>query len=178
MLANCGIQVKLQYGNYEQVLGKWPNGIIPGRKFDLSLFVWTTTSIPACEYYQTWNIPSDENPEGLNYPGYSGATYDTACYDAHSSISAADMSNYHKRAARLFSQELPVLPLYSYLNVSAAAPHIMAFTLNSTEYRFWWIEEIHLGETENIPTTGGSLTSPDDTTNYMFPEGSFSEVRT
>jgi peptide/nickel transport system substrate-binding protein len=173
-MAECGIQVIPEH--LTNLFQDWPDGPIFGRQFDLGMFAWVASWAPSCDLYASWNIPSDANPSGQNDPGYSYEIYDTACRAALGSLSEADREANIGDAIRIFTQELPVLPLFQRLTIGIAAPHITGFTLDPTDYTFWYIEELSVGVESEIPTEGGTLESPEDTTEYVFAADTFTET--
>ena len=77
---------------------------------------------------------------------------------------------------KIFTQELPVLPLFIRMKWGMTAPHITGFSLDPTENTFWNIEELSIGIQGIIPPGGGVLSSPADNTSYNFPSGTFSDT--
>jgi hypothetical protein len=77
---------------------------------------------------------------------------------------------------RIFSEDIPVLPLYLRLTLGATAPHITGFVLDPTATGFWCVEELGTGVAGTIPSGGGSLYSPEDTTSYLFGAGTFTDT--
>jgi hypothetical protein len=93
-----------------------------------------------------------------------------------SSISQADRMANYAETTRLFTQDLPVLPLFMLIKVGIAAPQISGFTLDVGDSIFSNIEELSIGFQEPIPPEGGVLSSPVDTTDYTFPSGTFTDT--
>lgn len=176
-MAECGIQVIPEHYTYSELLAPpWPDGPVFGRQFDLAMFAWVATWLPACDLYGSWNIPTDDNPGGQNNPGFSHTAYDDACLAALNSLNEASRTMNFNETLRIFSEELPVLPLFQRLTIGVAAPHITGFTLNPTDYTFWYIEELSVGIETTVPTEGGTLVSPEDTTEYTFAADTFTET--
>ena len=174
-MADCGVEVTPVYLSAGELFAGWPDGPVYGRQFDLAEFAWGSDWLPSCSLYSSWNIPSDDNPGGQNDPGYSNPIYDAECYTAQSSFTEASRVENYGAVVRLFTEELPVLPLFMRLNIGIAATHITGFTLDPTDNSFWSIEELRVGVTEDIPVEGGELLSPEDTTTYTFDADTFSE---
>jgi len=174
MLGNCGVEVIPDHRPASEVFAGWPDGPIFGRKFDLSEFAWITGVQPPCELYLSSEIPSDANSgAGQNDTGYSNALYDAACNNAVRAIDESDKKTFHGQAVKIFTQDLPVLPLFSRITVGIVASEITDFALDATEFPLWNLEAIGFGESAAIPTSGGGLDSPDDTTAYVFEAGTF-----
>ena len=143
MLTNCGIEVIPDHRPAGEVFSDGPYGPIFGRKFDLAEFAWLTGYEPPCDLYLTDNIPSEENGWGQsNVTGYGNPLYDEACQAALSSVTEMDKAAHHGDAVRIFTQDLPVLPLHFRLLTGAAAPNIEGFTLDPTGGRLWNLEGI------------------------------------
>ncbi len=168
-MAECGIQVTSIHKPAQDLFEQWPDGPIFGRKFDLSEFAWLTAHKPPCDLYLSRNIPSDINPVGMNDPGYNNPLYDAACLQAQGSLTEADRVANYSEVTRIFTEELPVLPLFLRLKYGITAPHITNFTLDPTESTFWNIEDLAIGIQGLIPPEGGILSSPQDNTSYTFP---------
>jgi peptide/nickel transport system substrate-binding protein len=82
-LAQCGVQVNVQYYTPGELYAPGPDGILFGRKFDLAQFAWESGTTPACWLYETSQIPTAENKWlGVNVTGYSSPEYDVACASA------------------------------------------------------------------------------------------------
>jgi peptide/nickel transport system substrate-binding protein len=175
-MAACGIEVIPNHMSSGDLFANWPDGPVFGRKYDLAEFAWVSPHQPPCVLYQTSSIPSDTNPEGQNNPGYSNPAYDTACQSAFGSLTEADRQANFGAAIRIFTEELPVLPLFLRLNVGITAPYITGFTLDPTESSIWNIEELRVGIQGIIPPGGGGLDSPADNTSYLFGEGTFADT--
>ena len=175
MLTNCGIEVIPDLHPWSEINAPWPDGPIWGRRFDLSEFGWITGIEPPCDLYISSQIASDGHPDGVNDPGYANSAYDQACTNAMLSIEESDKHKFYGEAIKIFTQELPVLPLFSAVSIGLAAPQITVFRIDPTEHPLWNIEEIEFGESAVIQTSGGELDSPEDATTYKFGAGTFNE---
>jgi peptide/nickel transport system substrate-binding protein len=142
LLANCGIEAIPDQRPAVEVFSGWPDGPIYGRQFDLAEYAWITGVEPPCDLYQTGNIPSDANTAGQNNSGYRNPAYDAACYNALSSLSDSDRVYYHRQAIAMFTEDLPVLPLFLRPKVGFTVPGIAGFGLDPTAYALWNVEEI------------------------------------
>jgi peptide/nickel transport system substrate-binding protein len=159
MLNNCGVQLNQEFWNPGEFFADGPDGPLFGRRFELGTFAWLTgVHQPRCDLYITNQIPGPfENgfPSGWggsNNSGYSNLLYDAACKAALMLLTNAENEANHKEAIRIFTEELPVLPLYLRLRTGTASPHITGFELDGTEVPLWNIEEISQNlETTNIP---------------------------
>jgi len=146
-LASCGIGVSVRYLPLPDFFADGPDGPVFGRRFDLALFSWLNSLAPPCELYLSSEIPRPENWwSSSNDPGYSSADYDAACRSALYALPGMeDYSRFHLEAQRIFSYDLPVLPLYFVPDVVAVRPGVSGVILNAGQYlEFWNIEAFDL----------------------------------
>jgi len=150
-LAACGIQVNVESYPPEEFYDTGPGTPMSGRHFDLLSFAWLTQIEPTCNLYTTAAVASDSNYwEGDNVAGYTSAEYDAACAQAQTALPGEDAYRAaHREALRLFSAELPALPLYWYMDVYATRPDLQGFRPDPLMVDTWAIEEFALGERGN-----------------------------
>lgn len=144
-MADCGIEVEL----YPQPAADWfaPEGPLFGRRFDLAQFPWITNMTPACHLYTTAEIPTKETAwVGNNETGWSDAAFDAACRTAQASLVGTEAyRSGHQEALRIFSEQLPVIPLFSHLKLAVTRPHVQNFHLDpSQDSELWNLFEIDL----------------------------------
>jgi peptide/nickel transport system substrate-binding protein len=158
-MLDCGIDVELYYLPSGEWFADGPDGVLFGRRFDLGEFAWLTGVSPSCNLYRSEDItgPEDEiNPKsGIAYGGWGNSNetgwanpeYDTVCNIALSSLpGTAEYEENHKEAQRIFSQEVPVIPLFLRLKVAAARPEVCNFSVDPTQNsELYNIFEIGLG---------------------------------
>ena len=149
-LAECGIEVNL----YSQDAGTWfapgPEGTVFGRQFDLAQMAWVERLQPDCSLYLTENIPG--SPElgfggwgGINVSGWSDEAFDTACRASQASLPGQPgYADAQQEAMRIFSLELPALPLFSRMRLALARPEVLNFQLDPTQLALWNVAEIDL----------------------------------
>jgi peptide/nickel transport system substrate-binding protein len=148
-LGACGVQVKIQSYNLGDLFAAGPDGLLFGRKFDLTEFAWQTGDNSPCFLYQTDEIPTAKNNWlGANITGYSNPSYDTACQKA--AQARPDQANYaslNQSAESLFAQELPVIPLYFRLKIAATRPDFCGLDAldPTTRSGLWNIEAFDYG---------------------------------
>lgn len=154
-LAQCGIDVEVLLLPAEVLLAPGPEGPIFGRQFDLALFAWLMHANPACETYESRQIPGEGAAfpagwTGNNNTGWRNEAYDEACDAALAA--APGMAAYasgHEAALRLFMNELPSLPLFPRLKVSLTRPGVLNFRPDSTEpSELWNLFELDLAPGE------------------------------
>ncbi|MEN8172671.1 MAG: ABC transporter substrate-binding protein, partial [Chloroflexota bacterium] len=133
-LAQCGIKVELEIQPWNDLLAAGPEGAVFGRDFDMVQFAWAESSTPPCFLYQSDEIPGPypQYPKGWgggNLSGYSNPTYDEACREVNTSFPDADSyKGSHARVQTMLAEELPMIPLYWRLSLSAARPDICTGT--------------------------------------------------
>jgi peptide/nickel transport system substrate-binding protein len=149
-LAQCGIQVNLQYYDPTELYAQGPDGPLFGRKFDLAEFAMGSTGMePPCEWFTSAEVPSAANHwVGANISGYTSAAYDEACLAAKGSLPGepAYATGYHDSQA-ISSEELPIVPLYWRLKVAASRLDFCNFSLDpSAASDLWNLEAFDDGE--------------------------------
>jgi len=147
-MAACGIDVELSYLPPGAFFAAGPEGILFGRRYDLGLFAWLTSVQPSCDLYMGSRVPgplgetfeatgalySGWGGDNLNQTGWANAAYDAACQSALGTLpSTPAYGAAHMEAQRIFARELPVLPLFLGLKVSATQPDVVNFSLDSTQ---------------------------------------------
>ncbi len=142
-LEACGIGVAVDYLPPEVFYADGPDGPIFGRQFDLALFSWLNGTGAPCELYLSTEIPTEENWwAASNNPGYASEEYDEACRAAKKALPGMEAyTTHHHAAQRIFSRDLPVLPLYFVPKLVAAHPEVSGVVLDPSEYvNLWNIE--------------------------------------
>jgi peptide/nickel transport system substrate-binding protein len=148
-MLECGVDVQLYYPPASEWFADGPEGVLFGRRYDLGEFAWLTGVEPACDLYLSTLIPGPEgepieghyNPDAT-YPGWGGQNnagfiseeYDAACNRALGSLPGTeDYEEGHLEAQRIFSREVPIIPLFLRLKVAAARPGVQNFVVDSTQ---------------------------------------------
>ena len=147
-LQGCGIRTQIVTADVQEYLAPGPEGKVFGRAFDLAQFAWETALEPACYLYLSNQIPGPY-PEyskgwgGANASGYSNPEFDQACQDALYSLpDASQHQASHFLAQEIFSQDLPVLPLYLHYSVIVARPDMCYVPSNLAEDSALWSLEL------------------------------------
>lgn len=129
-LRQCGIQADIRSVPAEEYLAAGPEGPVFGRQFDMAQFAWITAMEPPCSLYLTREIPgtypaSPKGWGGVNAGGYSSQEYDQACLDALNSLpDTAQYLEKHAEAQRIFTEDLPALPLFWHYRVAVGRPDL------------------------------------------------------
>jgi len=139
-LAACGIGLAVEFLPAEELFADGPDGPVFGRQFDLALFSWLNDSGAPCGLYLSAEIPGPENWWATsNNPGYASADYDAACQAALDALPGEDTYTlFHREAQRIFSHDLPVLPLYFVPKLGATRPEVSGVILDPSEYLELW----------------------------------------
>ncbi len=125
-LITCGIEVVVQNVYPTELFAQGPEGVLFGRKFDLAQFTWQAGRTNPCFLYSSVQIPNAENLwVGANITGYADPQYDLACQRAQNA--AMDDAESQAEIQRLFSEALPVLPLYYQLKIAASRTDFCGF---------------------------------------------------
>lgn len=160
-LAECGIQLELFYGPGEEVFAPGPDGSVFGRRFDLAQFAWSAGNESACNLWISEQIPGDPNLEdesgtalfpygwgGVNETGFRDNTYDMACEQALGMVPGQPgYIENHQSVQTVFSEQLPVIPLYQHLKLAVTRSDMCGFSLDaSATSELWNIENYDYGE--------------------------------
>jgi peptide/nickel transport system substrate-binding protein len=140
-LAQCGIKVNVKYLDQTALYAAGPDGPLFGRNFELAEFAMGSTGLePPCEWFSSSEIPNGVNYwVGTNVSGYSSTAFDSACLAAQHSLAdeTAHADAYHQTQS-IFSQDLPVIPLYWRIIVAATRPGVCNFSLDPTASSSLW----------------------------------------
>jgi peptide/nickel transport system substrate-binding protein len=139
-LAECGIGLAVEVLPPEEFFADGPDGPVFGRQFDLALFSWQNYLDAPCGLYLSAQIPGPDNWWATsNNPGYSSAEYDAACQAALNALPGTDdYARFYGEAQRIFSNDLPVLPLYFVPKAVAVRPGVSGVVLDPGEFLELW----------------------------------------
>jgi peptide/nickel transport system substrate-binding protein len=164
-LGQCGIKVNIKTHPRSDWFADGPDGILFGRQFDLGAFAWLTGVAPPCDLYlssrtpgppgETW-ISVQDGQERIfsgtgwsdeNNPGFVNEEYDRACNTALGSLPGQpEYEAAHLEAQRIFAEQVPVVPLYLFIQLAATRPDLCGLIMDPTnESEFWNIEEFDYG---------------------------------
>ena len=156
--AACGIDVELYFLPSTEWFADGPEGPLFGRQTDLGEFAWVTGVEPSCSLYLSTLTPGPEGeifePNGQPYGGWGGQSqtgyyspeFDAACQAALGSLPGTDeYVQAHMEAQRIFSNDVPVIPMFLRLIVAAARPEVLNFQPDPTAgSEMYNIQEIDL----------------------------------
>lgn len=160
-LAQCGIKANVQLYSSSELFDK-----IFGRRFDLGQFAWVTDFLPPCDLFmsntvpgpdgESWNSIQDgverayaiDGWNGANNPGFADEQYDAACNKALGSlVGQPDYGSAHLDAQRIFAEQLPIVPLFLRIKLTASRPDMCGLIMDPTaNYDLWNIEGFDYGE--------------------------------
>ena len=140
-LAQCGIKVNIKYLDQTALYAAGPDGPLFGRSFDLAEFAMGSTGTESpCDWFSSPEIPKAANYwVGTNVSGYSNPAFDAACLAIQQSLTdePAHVEAY-RQAQTIFTQDLPVIPLYWRIKIAAARPDMCHFSLDPTASSALW----------------------------------------
>jgi peptide/nickel transport system substrate-binding protein len=117
------------------------------RTFELALFAWIAEPDPrGWERWSCAGVPSPANNwTGNNFPGWCFFEADKAIRTATTSIDPDERREAYLVQQKLFSQEVPVLPLFQRLDLSIISTSLQGVHLDPTAPVTWniaeWIRE-------------------------------------
>lgn len=147
----CGVHVEL----YQVPVIDWyadgPFSPLFGRRFDLATFAWLTNIRPPCNLYLSRNVTGPEEQgfggwSNVNATGWSDEAYDAACEAALAALPGTpEYSQFHREAVRIFSEQLPIIPLFPQVKVAVTAPQVQNFRKDATQpSELWNLYELDL----------------------------------
>lgn len=152
-LAECGIRVRPVQIPASDWYADGPFSPLFGRRFDLGTFAWLSRIEPPCNLYLTRNItgPEEEGFGGwgnVNASGWSNEAFDAACETGLAEIwNTAVYQDSHREALQIFTEELPMMPLFSRFDIVLLHPDVRNFEIDATQpLGFWNAAEVDLVE--------------------------------
>ena len=152
-LAACGVQLNVTYLPADQLFAPGPEWSVFGRLFQMAQFGWETSLEPACFLYTTQEIPGPyptypRGWGGANLTGYSSPAFDQACETARSTLpDQAEHAQAQRLAQSIFSDDLPVIPLYLIPSRVAMRLDMCGVQLDpSASSALWNLEAFDYGE--------------------------------
>jgi peptide/nickel transport system substrate-binding protein len=138
-MKDIGIDVTLEYLAADVFFADGPDGPLFGRRFDLGEFAWLTGVQPPVGLYYCTEIPAEENSwAGQNQTGWCNPEYDRIGKQAENTLSRDESLPMYSEAQAIFSDELPVIPLFARVKVMATNPNLVNFMPNATVNSETW----------------------------------------
>lgn len=153
MLKDCGVDVTINAMPASKWFASGKDTPLRGRRYDLGEFAWLTGVEPGCDLYITANISNDSNGwGGNNNPGYSNAAYDSACQGQLSTLDPDKKKAFAIEAQKIFSEDLPVIPLFLRLKLAVTRPELVGVVVDPTQNtEMFKIEEFRIDESMMAP---------------------------
>jgi peptide/nickel transport system substrate-binding protein len=109
------------------------------RTFQLALFAWIAGTDPrGWERWSCAGVPSAANGwTGNNFPGWCFFEADRAIRTATTSLDRAEREAAYLRQQQLFTQELPVLPLFQRVDLTLVSPTLAGVMADPTAPVTW-----------------------------------------
>lgn len=138
-MTEIGVGIRLEYLPADSFFADGPDGALFGRRFDLGEFAWLTGVQPPVGLYYCTEIPSEDSSwGGQNETGYCNPEYDKVAKQAENTLERPDALPLYHEAQAIFSDDLPVLPLFARVKVMATAPNVVNFRPNATVNSETW----------------------------------------
>ncbi len=141
-LIKCGIEVIPMFLSNEEYFADGPEGPLFGRRFDMGAFPWLISTEPNCALYLSSRIPGQENAwnRGFNNEtGFVNDEFDAACSAALSALPGMpEYEENHREALRIWSEQVPIIPLFMRLRIAASGPEVINFNLDPTQPSELW----------------------------------------
>ncbi len=146
-LNHCGVEVEIEILPASELLAPGPEGPIFGRQFDLAQFAWTTGNFHLCALFLSSDIPGPypDYPKswgGANASGYSNPDFDRVCAMIRGNLpDQPGITEAYQTMQQIFSEDLPVLPLFFRQEIILASPMLEGFQSGSFQ-PLWNIESV------------------------------------
>ena len=140
-LASVGIGIEITTVPTSQLYA--PDGPLFRREFELALFAWIATPDPrGWERWSCAGVPSETNGwTGNNFPGWCFLEADQAIRTATTTIDREQRRAAYLTQQRLFSQELPLLPLFQRVSITISSDLVDGLSPDPTAPLTWNIAE-------------------------------------
>lgn len=127
-LKAVGIKVNIELLPAAKYFATRGEGPLSSATFDMGLYAWVGGDDPQSNLYYCDQIPTKENNyAGQNYPGYCNQDLTRIMKDANGRLQQTERKPLYIQAQKLWTADLPVLPLYQRLNQTIAPKNIKNF---------------------------------------------------
>jgi peptide/nickel transport system substrate-binding protein len=142
-LEACGIGVSLEAQPADDLFAPGPEGALFGRRFDLAQFSWQITGEPLCEVFLSNQMPGNGNWSKPNVGGFIDNAYDEACREAMETLPGSpDYAANHAVPQRIFSEQLPAVPLFQDRKTTLAGAAVTGMAPNPSQWSELWRLEL------------------------------------
>jgi peptide/nickel transport system substrate-binding protein len=140
-MAHIGLAVDIREQPARELYS--PTGMLFRRQFELAQFAWIASTTP--HGFELWGcaaIPrATNNWSGSNLPGWCRREANQAIVSANTALDGATRSAAYLEHQRLFSEEIPVLPLFQRLTAVLHSPGMRGLRPDPTAPVTWNIAE-------------------------------------
>jgi len=143
-LAQCGVEMTVEFYNPDVITTPWPDGSVFGRGFDAVVWSWPDWISPLCEMFAGREIPSNEYPYGSNASAFDNQDYNLACDTIM--LGPAGSQAYLeaiRQTQEIFTNQLPALPLYLKPRVVAYTEEMCGVEVDSLAFSALWNLEMY-----------------------------------
>lgn len=139
-LAACGVAVSVNEFDPDELFAGGPDGPLFGRNFDTASLSWSPSTLPACQFFSTDQIPTVQNSwYGVNVGGFSNAEFDAACQTASFALPGEEDYPASQQAVQTgFLEQMPVVPLYQYVRIGITQPNLCGYQMDATSRSSLW----------------------------------------
>ncbi|MEW5718258.1 MAG: peptide ABC transporter substrate-binding protein [Chloroflexota bacterium] len=138
-----GIEIKLDFPPSTVLFGRGKDSDYMSGNFDLMLYAWVAGPEPTLLPYLCDQIPvADKAFSGQNDTRWCNKDFDAAYNKFISELDRTKRPAAALDAFKIFSKELPALPLYQRINVMATSPRVLNFKPDPSENELANIEEL------------------------------------
>jgi peptide/nickel transport system substrate-binding protein len=140
-LKDAGIQLELEFIPGRGLFAR--EGPLTQRTFQLGLYTWIANPDPdASTLYKSTSIPSpDNNFTGQNNPGFKNPQFDELMTRGANELSVDKRKQIYCEAQKIWTDELPVIPLFQRLVVTTARANLANYrptpTLTPETWNSW-----------------------------------------
>jgi peptide/nickel transport system substrate-binding protein len=143
-MADCGINVSISTMAPTRFYSPETDGVIFRREFDMAAFPWLLELVPACQLYTSNNMPGPDfrgfvGWQASNVTGFRNQAFNTACAAAQNALyGTPEYEAAHQEALQIFSEQLPIVPLFARVKVALANTAVQNLRLDTAEDSDWW----------------------------------------
>jgi peptide/nickel transport system substrate-binding protein len=136
-LAAVGVAIEIERLPSDELYS--PDGPLFRREFDLALFAWIATPDPrGWERWSCAGVPNEANGyTGNNFPGWCFFEADQAIRTATTVLGRDERAAAYLRQQQLFTQELPLVPLFQRVSIAVSSPTLSGLALDETAPFTW-----------------------------------------
>ncbi len=138
-----GVEIKLDFPPSTVLFGRGKDSDYMSGNFDLMLYAWVAGTEPTLLVYTCDQVPTAALTwSGQNNTYWCNADFDKAYSGFNGNLVREDRVKFTADAYKVFTKELPALPLYQRVNVYATNPRVLNFKPNPSASETWNIEEL------------------------------------